>query len=189
MIYFSLLGNLIRRPAWHGQLQQSGHFANCLAIADKLPSLIVDNRWEQIALCVAENFAVLDDLGEKHLLLEAFRAYRTLPLILAAWRYIFRVGVGFFEGMTEENWKLIGSRGYQTSLPLLVAYAKRHRERWDNTEKTRKFIELVGRVCDKLVEETHRNEDVHDPSFGHGGIPELGKQIRAILGDSRSNGA
>lgn len=183
-----LLCTLAQEPTWHGQLQRSGHFDNCLEIANTLRSINTEFRDSAgaMAVHVTHLFAIIDDLGQEHPFLEAVQVYPSWPLILTAWRHIFRFG--FFEMGTKDNWKHIAGTGYLEALPSLVVYATRYWQRWNETEETHTLIRLVEQVCNKLDEEMHgRSQAVspsnheQDTSFGHRGIPGLYKQKRKLL--------
>lgn len=184
LCYLKLLCTLAREPTWHDQLLQHGHFDNCLAIADMLSSR---RGFGAHAVYITHVFAVVDALGEEHKFLGAVQAYPIWPIILKAWRYIFRFH--FFEHVTKENLECIASTGYLEVLSPLVAYATRRRECWDNTKGSRRLIQLVKEVRDKLDEEMQPSEQDNEPlerrqgdaSFGHRGIPHLAKQIQELL--------
>ena len=188
-IYLRLLCTLAQEPIWYGQLQRSGHIDNCLTIADTLSQdarFIHDVEYDESVVHLTHIFAIVDALGEDHQFHKTIRTYPSWPLILTALRYIFRFH--FFAHATEDNLRYITSTGYLEVIPCLVAYAKRHWKKWNNTAETRTLIELVGRVCDKLDEEKRRGEDDSPPlddngdvSYGHQGIPELHKQIFDFL--------
>lgn len=189
--YSQLLCTLTRDPTWHGQLQRSGHFGNCLYMADTIrlsQNQGFSNSCNNDAVCITHIFATIDALGEEHPVLEDVHEYSSWPLILQAWNYIFRFD--FFEDATPENWKYIASTGHLEALPSIVAYAMKYWEQWDNTEETVRLIRLVQHVCDKLDEEKHRSDHdltlIHrqledNDSFGHRRIPDMIEQIRALL--------
>lgn len=186
--YLQLLYALAKEPSWHSQLQRSGHFDNCLVIARTMSSLPI-KRMDILltySLHLAHLFAVVDAVAEEHLFLESIQTFPSWRLILRAWRHIF--SFGFFEDVTEENYKYIASTCYLEALPSLVAYAKKYWESWDNKEEARRLIELVAQICHKLDQEKHRDEQDAvplerdgDASFGHRGIPDVYEKIRMLL--------
>ena len=183
--YLRLLCTLFQEPTWYPQLHQNSHFNNCLTIADTLTSQRTA-RFDDYAVYVAHIFAIIDASGEQPYF-NAVQTYPSWPLILRAWKYIFRLK--FFEEATEDNWKWLSDNIYLKPLPSLVAYA---RKRCDNRKET--LVGLVEQVCYKLDEEKQQRErgdaqNLQDSSFGHRGIPDLGKQIRELLDATRSRAA
>ena len=192
--YLQLLCALVRQPAWRGQLQQSGHFDNCLEIANTLLSLDtqISASLGACAVYVTHIFAIIDSLGREQTFPKEAQACLSWRLIWKAWHHIFRFS--FFEMGTKDNWKHISSTGYLEALPSLAAYTTKYREQWDKTEETRILIQLVTQVCHKLDEETHRSEKAvalsgqeQNASFGHRGIPDLYEQIRKLLSISKAD--
>ena len=158
------------------------------AIMDEWPDVNeLSNKIHGIyAVHVTHILAVIDALDERHQFLKAGQAYQSWPLILSAWHRIF--SFPFFTQATKENWKYVANTSDLEALPSLVEYAHKHWEQWDNREETHKLVQLVKQVCDKLDEEQDRCKETIAPSkrgqndsFGHQGIPKLGKQIRQLL--------
>jgi hypothetical protein len=180
--YLKLLCTLSQEAAWQLQLHQSGHFDNCLVIADMLSSQR-DVELDEYAAPVAHIIALIDAWGEEHTCFHAVQAYPSQPLILRAWRATFRFT--FFFEVNECSRKLVSHVGYLEALPSLVAYAKRRFDDWEVP-----LIRLVEQVCQKLDEERQRRARgdaqnmQEDSSFGHRGIPALSKQIRRFLDTS-----
>lgn len=186
--YLRSLCTLAKEPTWHGQLQRSNHFNICLTIARTLssPGLIFEPAHGELAVHITHIFAIVDSLGDPELqFLEAVQSYPSWPLILTAWRFIFQFS--FFKEATDQNWKYVADNGYPEALASVMAYVRKYRERWDNSDLTRTLIHLVGQVCDKLEESYRRTLDItplehgQSMSFGHQGVPTLGKQINTLL--------
>jgi hypothetical protein len=181
--YLSLLCTLFQEPIWHPQLHQNGHFDNCLAIAKALSSQ-EDDDFDEYAVPLAHIFAIIDVSGEEHPWFSPVQAYLTWQFVLRAWRCIFRLA--FFGGELKYTDPFHFTTDCIEALPSLVAYA---RKRCDDKEG--RIIALVEQVCRKLDEEKQQcqhDDSQHirdDISFGHRGIPALGKQIYELLDASQ----
>ena len=186
--YLKLLCTLIQEPMWHYQLQRSGYFNNCLAIAERIPFMdpLLRHIYGPHAVHVSHIYAIIDELSEESPFLQIVQAHSNWRLILSTWDYIF--SYDFFEVATKDSWTRIAGTDYLEILPSLVTYAQRNWEQWDNRAETFELIGLVGQVCERLDEETHRSTQESTPSgqgsyvsLRHQGIPELGKQIHRKL--------
>jgi hypothetical protein len=194
--YLRLLCTLFQEPAWHGDLYRNGHIMRFLAIADTRPTWI--NDFVPYVVQVAHIFAVVDALCviEDHQFLDEIQAYRSWPLLLRGWLYLFDFSI--FKEVTAEGWEEFAAWGYLEVLHSLLEYATRHWTRWDNRPGTERLIHLVAQVCHELDEEKRRREQVvqvtplergpEDGSYEHlQRIPDLGKQIRNLLRTWREN--
>ena len=182
LCYLRLLRTLAQEPAWRGQLYKAGHFDNCLGIADALSTRRGD-IFGPYAVHVAHIIAIVDAVGEENQILNmSIQIYPIWPLVLQAWHFIF--GLEFFDSATEGNLMRLSSTGYLEALLPLVAYGRR---RWGNQVEKDRLFALVEQVFKKLEEERQQNQlgvgqrIENDNSFGHGGIPSLGKDIRDLV--------
>ena len=169
--YLYLLSTLSQDVTWQPHLQQSGHFDNCVVIADTM-SYTGHNSWDAYAVPVAHIFANIDASGVHT---------PVWPLILRAWRYIFNLV--FFGGWIEEaQFHLPSNKDYLEALPIIAAFARR---RGDDKEEA--LITLVEQVCNKLDEEKQFRQQgeiqsiQEEASVGSPDICDLGKQIRGLL--------
>ena len=187
--YLKLLCAFAQEPAWHDVLDRDGHIKSCLTIADKLSSWKDNFNW--YAVHIAQIFAVLDALGENanhQLLSAAIEAYRTWPLVVRSWRYIFNFS--FFKSVTVEGWKELSGSGALEALPSLLAYAMRHWRQWDDREETDQLLQLVTQVWGKLFEEQQKREkgvNLSEHGQFEGELSDnrvlsgLGREIRSLL--------
>ena len=132
---------------------------------------------------VAHIITIVDAVGEEIQILNmSIQIYPIWPLVLQAWHFIF--GLDFFHSATEDNLMRLSSMGYLEALLSLVAYGSR---RWGNQVEKSRLFALVEQVFNKLEEERQRNQPgvkqriEDDNSFGHRGIPSLGKDIRDLV--------
>ena len=169
--YLYLLSTLSQDVTWQPHLLQSGHFDNCVVIADTM-SHTKHDFWDAYAVPVAHIFANIDASGVHT---------PVWPLILRAWRFIFNLE--FFGGWIKEDpWGLPSNKDYLEALPIIVAFARRRSD-----DKEEALIMLVEQVCHKLDEEKQCRQqgDVQgiqeQASVGSADICDLGKQIRRLL--------
>ena len=168
--YLYLLSTLSQDMTWQPHLRQSGHFDNCIVIANTM-SYTTHDFWDAYAVPVAHICANIDASGVHT---------SVWPLILRAWRYIFNLG--FFRGIEEAPFDLPSHKDCLEALPIIAAFARRRSD-----DKEEALITLVEQVCHKLDEEQQfrQQEEVQgiqeQTSVGSPGICDLGKQIRELL--------
>ena len=170
--YLYLLSTLSQDVTWQPHLRQSGHFDNCVVIADTM-LCTRHNFWDAYAVPVAHIFANIDASGVHT---------PVWPLILRAWRHIF--SLEFFGGWIEDaRSHLPFHKDCLEALPIITTFARR---RGDDKEEA--LITLVEQVCHKLDEEKQfcQQEEVQggiqdQKSVGSPDICNLGKQIRGLL--------
>ena len=184
MSYLELLYTLCQEPTWQHQLYYDGHFDNCFVIADTLISCR-HNLFDEYAVHLARIFAIIDDSGKEHPLCNAVRAYPSWPLVLRAWRYIFRRK--FFGGMSPAYrvwWP--STADCIAALPSVVAYARRLCN--DGEERLLVLAEQVCRILDKewqRREQDYIRQIQDERSSGNQVILDLGNQIRVLLEESQ----
>jgi hypothetical protein len=174
--YLRLLCALSREPTWHSLLHQNGHFSNCLAMAKTLPLGAGYHRYNKYDVLVAQVLSIIDASGDEHPFFIEVQAYPCWPLILRAWRQLFKHP--FYEERWAELFLELSIPECLAALPSLIAFA---RKRGDQREETDRLIGLVEQVCHKLDEEKQQCEHTQDSSYGHRGIPVLSKQICELL--------
>ena len=169
--YLYLLSTLSQDVTWQPHLRQSGHFDNCIVIANTM-SYTRHNFWDAYAVPVAHIFANIDAPG----------VYTPVwQLILRAWRYIFKLEV-FGGGIEEALSHLPSNKDCLEALPIIAAFARRR-----GYDKVEALSSLVEQVCHKLDEEKQCRQqgDVQgiqeQTSVGSADICDLGKQIRELL--------
>ena len=168
-------------PAWHPQLHQSGHFDNCLAIVDVLPSGENNLFGRALAVPVAHILAIMDASGDKNPFFKTVQGYPSWPVILQAWRYIFipnppKGSLVKFVG----DWHLLSTAECIAALPPLVASARR---RCSNSEEP-VVIALVEQAFHQLNEERQNHEQdgsQEDKIFVSGESHDLIKEICRLL--------
>ena len=171
ILYLYLLSTLSQDVTWQPHLRQSGHFDNCVVIADTM-SYTRHNFWDAYAVPVAHILANIDASGVHT---------PVWPLILRAWRYIFNQV--FFGGEIEEApFHLLSNKDCLEALPIIAAFARRR-----GNDKQQALITLVEQVCNKLDEEKQFRQQgefqgiQEEMSVGSPDICDLGKQIRGLL--------
>jgi hypothetical protein len=186
MPYLRLLCALSKEPTWHPQLQHSGHFNNCLAIAKTLSSQ-GDAHYDEYAVPVVQIIAIMDASVDEHPLVTEDQAYAIWPFILRAWRYTFNLR--FFGGVgTARPWH-VSITDCIDALPSHVEYA---RKRQGQGEATVRLIALVETACHKLDEaKPHHAQDGTDriraDPFWKQNLPVLRQQISELLDASQRN--
>ena len=180
MSYLELLYTLCQETTWQHQLHYEGHFDNCFVIADTLTSRKHD-RFDEYAVHLVRIFAIIDNSGKEHPLCNTLQAYPSWPLVLRAWRYIFRRK--FFGGMSSAYrvwWP--STADCIAALPSIVAYARRLCN--DGEEPVLVLAEQVCRILDKewqRREQDYIRQIQDEKSIGTQVILELGNQIRVLL--------
>ena len=169
--YLYLLSTLSQAVTWQPHLRQSGHFDNCVVIADTM-SYTRHGSWDAYAVPVAHIFANIDASDVQT---------PVWPLILRAWRYIFNLE--YFGGWIEDprSAHLPSHTDCLEALPIITAFARRQ-----GGDKEGALITLVEQICHKLDEEQFRQQgEVHGiqehMSVGSPNICDLGNQIRHLL--------
>ena len=147
--YLRLLCALSQEPAWQLQLHHTGHFDNCLVIAETL-SAQENKQFDEYTVYVAHILANIDASGEVHPFYASVQAYPSWPLILRAWKLIF--GINFFQRMFMIEWT-VAPTNHLEALPSLVAFSRKRCQGKDED-----LIMLIEQVFQKLDEEKHQRE-------------------------------
>ena len=177
MAYLMLLDTLVREFTWQPQLHQTGHFDNCLAIAETL-STKSDQYLDQYAVPVAHIFAIIDDSDEGRPLFHLLQACTSWPLLLRAWRFIFNLDL--FEGINiyvaDDE---LSTEDCLAALPSLVSFARKHCD--DRNEALPAVVEQVCSKLDNKETEQREQREIEGTRYILLRYPTLGKQMRQLL--------
>ena len=185
MPYLKLLCTLAQESTWQPQLHQTGHFDNCLAIAQTL-STEGDQYYDKYAVLLAHIFAIIDDSDEGHPLFHLLQACPSWPLLLRAWRFIFNLEL--FEGKNKLHaMDELSAEDCLAALLSLVSFARKHCD--DQDEALLVVVEQVCSELDKGTLQCEQTETGHMQCIivGNPGIPALGSQMRQLLETAWNN--